>query len=156
MTSNLMVAITVGVALVSPAVVWFDVREKRIPNRVTAGLGIYALLVALGILVIGDNESRLIQALAMTVITVVSFAGLLWLAPNSIGMGDVKFVVVLAFLMSLASPAIFVYSMLVTALIGGVWGLVQLLRKNLNDFAYGPSIVMGVWVGIIIGFQSAF
>jgi leader peptidase (prepilin peptidase)/N-methyltransferase len=156
MTTNLMLAISTGMAVASPFVMWFDIKERRIPNRITLILALYAVMVGVGVFISTDDVVRLIQAAALSVIAAASFAAILWLAPGSIGMGDVKFVVVVAFLLGLASPAIFVYAMLATAVIGGVWGIVQLMRHNLDVFAYGPSIVLGVWVGIFIGFQSAF
>ncbi len=128
---------------VTPALVVTDLRVRRLPNRIVVS-GIVVALIAVAL------EWSLVPLIAA-----VAYAGFLFLAGLSggIGMGDVK----LAALLGLASPtpAIAVASPVLAFLLGGVAASIALVRRGRRTrIAFGPAMLAGYWLAAVLGAAS--
>ena len=98
-----------------------DLRERRIPNRLTAGL---ALLYPIYVLV---SPAPVAWPAALGLAAVVFLIGLGLFAGDLIGGGDVKLIAALSLW---AGPEHFVWFMLVTTLAGGALSLISLWYRR--------------------------
>jgi prepilin peptidase CpaA len=98
-----------------------DLRERRIPNRLTAGL---ALLYPIYVLV---SPAPVAWPAALGIAAVVFLIGLGLFARDLIGGGDVKLIAALSLW---AGPEHFVWFMLVTTLTGGALSLISLWYRR--------------------------
>jgi prepilin peptidase CpaA len=100
---------------------FMDLRERRIPNRLTAGL---ALLYPVYVLV---SPVPVAWPAALGIAAVVFLIGLGLFARDLIGGGDVKLIAALSLW---AGPEHFVWFMLVTTLTGGALSLICLWYRR--------------------------
>ncbi len=141
-------AILMLVVAATPTVVTADVKQARIPNGVIGFLLICAAILSISKIVVSGSFVAVAVALIVAVATLGALLGIAALVPNSIGMGDVKLISGLAWLLSLMHPSIFLYSMLATAVLGGVAAAGIVLRGTASQFAYGPVIMAGSFLGL--------
>lgn len=143
----------VYLAAVTPQLVWIDLREHRLPNRIVApGLVVGLVAAALSWPVVSEPPFvPLVAALATS-----GFLALLAVA-GGIGMGDVK----LAALIGLASPTIAVAlaAPLAAFLLGGVAASIVLVRglragrgreARRAHLAFGPYLLLGYFVALAV------
>jgi prepilin peptidase CpaA len=113
-----------------------DLRERRIPNRLTAGL---ALLYPIYVLA---SPAPVAWLPALAVAAVVFLVGLGLFAANLIGGGDVKLIAALSLW---AGPEHFVWFILITSLAGGALSLISLWHRRFGGLfgahlaALGPA-----------------
>lgn len=101
------------------AAVWFDVREKRIPNALTLGTLAAALLLrALGAGTLGDGFAGAGIAFAIA---------LPFFLVGGLGGGDAKFLAAIGALMGV--DRVFT-ALFLTAVIGGAMGIFVMLRRR--------------------------
>ena len=98
-----------------------DLRERRSPNRLTAGL---ALLYPIYVLV---SPTPVAWPAALGLAVVVFLIGLGLFAGNLIGGGDVKLIAALSLW---AGPEHFVWFILITTMTGGVLSLISLWHRR--------------------------
>lgn len=136
-----------GMLVVACAIgIWFDLRENRLPNRLTVTF----LVAALAVRAVGGMELLQSGVLAATAGFVLALPFYLL---GGLGAGDVKFLAAVGALIGLPNLPV---ALLVTALVGGVMALVTLVRnravrKSLSNLhaillTFGPKSFTG-WKG---------
>lgn len=122
-----------------------DLRERRLPNRIT----IPGFIVSLAGLMLSMDWLRLSVSLGMSALifaigTLISIKGL-------IGMGDVKLMTGLGLLLVWFSPHLLWQSLLWTFVTAGVFVLGGLLFKKIttrSTIALGPYLLVGFWATV--------
>jgi leader peptidase (prepilin peptidase)/N-methyltransferase len=120
-----------------------DLRERRLPNRIT----IPGFLISLAGLVLTLDWLRVLGSLLTAVI--VFGVGLLISLKGWIGMGDVKLMSGLALLLSWFSPSLLWQSLLWAFLSAGVFVVGGMVFKKIttrSTIALGPYLLVGFWV----------
>lgn len=140
--------------LVAVTLVLVDLAEHRLPDVLTlpsylVGTALLALAVALG------SATGSLGRAALSALVALAVFALLWVvAPSGIGLGDVKYAGVVGLHAGWLG-----WGALVVALVGGfvVGGLVSLAllatgRVGLRSrVPFGPSMIAGALVGIVVG-----
>ena len=119
-----------------------DLRERRLPNRIT----IPGFLISLAGLVLTLDWLRVLGSLLIAVI--VFGVGLLISLKGWIGMGDVKLMSGLALLLSWFSPSLLWQSLLWAFLSAGVFVVGGMVFKKIttrSTIALGPYLLVGFW-----------
>ncbi len=133
------------VAAVTPELTWVDLRERRLPDRMTLP-GIAIAVAATAIQAVASRAVPWVPIVAAAALTVVFFA--LALA-GGMGLGDVKLVPIIG----LASPtlAIAVVAPLAAFLLGGVVSVVVLIRRGRGArIPFGPFLLAGYVVALVL------
>jgi leader peptidase (prepilin peptidase)/N-methyltransferase len=126
-----------------------DLRERRLPNRLTLPVFPITLLGQLLAMILGDDAGRLfasliISALAFAVALVLNrFAGL--------GMGDVKLIAGITLSLAWFNPFLPAVAILVAFLSAGAGALVLLILRKTR---MGSSIALGPY--LLFGFAVCF
>lgn len=134
-----------AVAATTPALIRFDLRERRLPNRIVlpaiaAGL----VAVSLGWLFTGASPTgALVSGAAYFVFLLV--LGL----TGGMGMGDVKLAAALGIAAGTLGVSVALLSPLLAFLAGGVGGIVGLIRKR-RTLAFGPFMLGGFWAAVLL------
>jgi leader peptidase (prepilin peptidase)/N-methyltransferase len=126
----------VYLAAVTPALVVTDLRERRLPNRVTVPG------IAIGVVAAGLQWSWI------PLVAGLAYGGALWLlgVRGGIGMGDVK----LATLLGLAAGPATPVAAASAFLLGGVAASVALVRRGRGvRIPFGPWLLAGYWVTVM-------
>jgi leader peptidase (prepilin peptidase)/N-methyltransferase len=126
-----------------------DIRERRLPNRLTLPVFPITVLGQLLAVILGDDAGRLfasliISALAFSVALVLNrFAGL--------GMGDVKLIAGITLALAWFNPFLPAVAILVAFLTAGAGALVLLILQKTR---MGSSIALGPY--LLFGFAVCF
>jgi len=140
-------------AVVSVALVAIDIEHRRLPHAlVLPSYGVLAIGVLVGDLVFHEGSlGRAVAGLAILGL----FYGLLWfIYPSGMGFGDVTTAGLLGMVLGYLSWAALAVGGIVAPLIAGVVILVGMLAgrvKRKTHIPYGPFLISGAWVGILIG-----
>ena len=134
----------VAAAFLVPLVL-IDLRERRLPDRLTLG-GSAALLALVGAqTAISGDFTPLVGALAGA----GALAGVLLVlhlaSPQGMGFGDVKLGLLLGVLVGARSVGLVLPALLIAGLLGALGGLVQMVRHRRRDVTlpFGPYLVAG-------------
>ncbi|MCU1438408.1 MAG: prepilin peptidase [Naasia sp.] len=134
-------------AAVTPEFVRIDVREHRLPDRLT--LPGYAAAVAGVALAAVTGSGDVPAALLAGGGGVVLF--LLLAVAGGMGLGDVKLVGALGVTLGLSGAEAAVLALLVAFLAGGVAAGVVLLRHGRSSrLAFGPYLLLGFWLALLL------
>ncbi|MDF1598006.1 MAG: prepilin peptidase [Acidimicrobiia bacterium] len=153
---------------VLPAYLWFtavtlvliltDLDHKRIPNRILyPGTVVGVLLLAIGAVL----DSQLSQFGRGALGGLLYFAGLFLLAliaRGGFGFGDVKLAFLLGLFMAFRGWEHLVVGIFLAFFIGGLISIALLVsrRRGRKDaIPFGPSLVLGAWIGIVYGLPIA-
>jgi len=120
-----------------------DLRERRLPNRITyPGVAIAVAIAATGgWSVLGDALAGLLLAGGLTSLA-------FWFGQGSLGLGDVKLsAFVGAFLGISAVPHYLLFGALAGAVVAV--GILIAGRDRRTTFAYGPSLAVGAVLAVI-------
>lgn len=136
---------TLGVLL---AVV--DARTGFLPRLLTWWFGGLVLAAVVAVAALVGNP-------LVVLIAVLCGAGagllfrLLWQIGGGLGFGDVRLVTVIGAAAGATSVELAVWSLLLGGVAGVVWGVVARLRRGSDGpFPYGPSLVMGPYLALIV------
>lgn len=133
-------------AIFTIPLVLVDVRERRLPNRITLPAGVIALL---GVALAGD----LGKTLTALVATVIVFAlGTLLSMRNWIGMGDVKLLLPITLILGWYGWQSLAIGLGVSFVLAGVVVLVRFIMQKItasSTIALGPYLLIGFWVCVI-------
>lgn len=152
-----------AVVLGAPMIVT-DVREHRLPNRLTGGAALLILVTALISSVARSDWSRwpgmLLTGLAMA-------AGgylLAVIAAGAIGMGDVKLLGVVGLALGHLEPSTVIVWLLALAITSALWLLLVPLVDKATDravawrkrqIAFGPPIILAWWLVYVVMLTAA-
>jgi leader peptidase (prepilin peptidase)/N-methyltransferase len=135
----------VYLAAVTPWLVWFDVREHRLPNPlVLPGVGV-GLLGCVGEWVASGRIP------VVPLIATAAYAGFLFVLNlvGGMGMGDVKLAAALGLASSNLSVA--VLSPVAAFLVGGLVSLALLIAGRRGQrIAFGPFLLGGFWAAVLL------
>lgn len=143
----------VPLAALLAAITVIDLRELRIPNRLTGPAAIAALpLLALSLLSDWDDLSivrALLGALAMG-----AFYFVLWyIYPSGMGFGDVKLAPILGAQLAIFGWIPLIRGIIAAHLVSGPVALVLLLvgkAKLKTGFPFGPFLVAGTLIALVL------
>jgi leader peptidase (prepilin peptidase) / N-methyltransferase len=132
-------------AAVTPWLVWFDLREHRLPNvMVVPGIGV-GLLACAGEWVASGRMP------VVPLIAGVAYAGFLLVLNlvGGMGMGDVKLGAALG--LASWSTSVAVLSPVVAFLVGGLVSVVLLVAgRRGQKIAFGPFLLGGFWGAVLL------
>ena len=136
-----------------PVIVWIDVNEKRIPNKILAAL----ILIRTFILVL---ESIAFGGYGLSILFSAAMGGLAGggmfllvylLSRGGIGMGDVKLFAVLGLYMGIGSIFIVVFF---TVMSSAIYSVIMLIRRKIKlkeEIPYAPFVMIGVVLSMVLG-----
>jgi leader peptidase (prepilin peptidase) / N-methyltransferase len=148
----------VAVVLGIPMIV-IDLREHRLPNRLTGGAAVLVLLISFGDSLLRADWSRW----PATLLTGLGMAAggyfLAVLARGAFGMGDVKLLGVVGLALGHLEPSTIVVWLLALAVASALWlALVPLLDQAADravpwrkrHIAFGPPIIVAWWLVYVV------
>ncbi|ASR54480.1 prepilin peptidase [Cellulomonas sp. CW35] len=146
-------------AAVSIALALIDLDCKRLPDPIVLpSYGVAAALLALAAWNPGGTAqwSALVHAAIGAAVMFVVYFVLLVVYPSGMGFGDVKLAGVLGLYLGYYGWASFVVGWFAAFLLGGLFSVALLVggragRKT--QVPFGPWMVLGAWVGIVLGDQ---
>lgn len=130
-----------------------DVREHRLPNRHVLVLSGSIVLVTAGVaLLYPPARGDVVLALATGLLGGALAVCIALLSPSLLGMGDAKTIPAVLVTTCLLGWDVLLSGLLGTAILGGVCGIVTLLRTRdaRAAFAYGPVLLAMPMVGIAL------
>lgn len=133
-----------AIAVATIPLVIIDIREHRLPNRITYSLAAITLLCAAGASNFTAVGCGLVSAIAMLLLSLLSRGGL--------GMGDVKLAVSLGTAAGLFGTATTVMTFTLAFIVGGIWALWGLATRRFvkqSSLPFGPALLAGFWLSII-------
>lgn len=133
-------------AAVTPALGLMDYRERRLPNRlVVTGLAATIVGMCAQWLLAGETPWLALSSGAayFAFLLVLAFAG-------GMGMGDVKLAGVLGLAAGSLAPAAALVSPLAAFALGGIAGLVALARRGGGSIPFGPFMLAGFWLAVLL------
>lgn len=145
LTHNLLL----GLALVSIAIgtiplVLTDIREHRLPNKITYPLAMFTLLCA----ALSSNFTAircgLVAIFAMLLLSMLSRGGL--------GMGDVKLSLSLGTASGMFGMGATLMTFAAAFLLGGIWAIWGIATKRYakrSSIPFGPALLAGFWLSVI-------
>jgi len=135
------------------ALALIDLDHQLIPNRVLFPfLAVGAALLLVGALVEADSGAWLRGAAG----AIAYFAGLLVVglaARGGFGMGDVKLALLLGLFLAYVGWGTLAVGAVLAILLGGVASVAVLVSRRGGrnaKFAYGPYLVLGAWIAVIL------
>lgn len=155
----------VGLAAVCVALIRFDLREHRLPDRILlpALAGVAALLVLAGAL--AGDWARIVGTIGGAAVLFAVYLLLAVLARGGIGGGDVKLAALLGAALGYFGWSVLVVGAALGFVFGGLWALVALRRGRgpgeqgggadrapAPEVPFGPAMIAGAWGGIALGF----
>jgi leader peptidase (prepilin peptidase)/N-methyltransferase len=129
-----------------------DVRERRLPDRLTLG-GAAALLALVGA---GAAISGEAAPVAGALVGAGLMAGILLAlhlaSPRGMGFGDVKLGLLLGVLVGARAAALVLPALLLAGLLGAIGGVVQMIRRRRRDVTlpFGPFLVAGTVLALVL------
>jgi len=138
------------------ATVWLsiiDIREQRLPNKIvwplnifiTAMLGMHALL--------SNAMDAYLRALLAGAACFAVFFAMRFFSPSSMGFGDVKLSIAIGLMLGYLSWTAVVNAILIGFVAAAIFALVGLATKKLQlkgNLAFGPFMLFGAWVALLI------
>lgn len=141
-------------AAISIALAAIDLDTHRLPNSIVLpSYPVLAVLLGASALVVGDMETAARTA-AGAGILFAAYLLLAFISPRGMGMGDVKLAGVIGLVLGFSGWAALAVGMLAAFLLGGVVGIALIVagrtRRN-TGIPFGPWMLGGAWVGILLG-----
>jgi leader peptidase (prepilin peptidase)/N-methyltransferase len=127
-----------------------DLRTTWLPKRLThLGWLLMAAAVALTAILTGDQwvgVRGLLGALAAGAVY-----GLVWaVSRGGFGFGDVRYAPLIGAAAGTESWAVWGWALLLGTLVGGVVGIVRLIRGRQGSFPYAPAILLGCYLALAV------
>lgn len=138
----------VWLAAVTPALVIFDIRHRRLPNVLVLP-GAVTLLIDL------SWSWAVLGALPLASILVVAVCLVLLLIMNvlgGLGMGDVKLAVIHCGCLGVVSPTQSALALILAFLLGGMASVVLLVHGSARGsrIPFGPFLLVGFWLAVVL------
>lgn len=146
--------------LLSMALLVTDLEKFRIVDRLNIR-GSVVLAVALGVAALVDGSLDSLWRGLAGATAYFAGASVLWLLVRGrgFGMGDVKLAPQLGLFSAFVSWGTLGWAVFATALIGGVIALVMIAlgaAKMKTELPYGPPMIIGAWLAIVMAGLGAF
>lgn len=141
-----------ALALACVALVVVDLDSKLLPNRITyPALGLVAVLLLAASLAEHD-PGRMARALAAAAVAAGLLLALAVISPGGMGLGDVKFALVLGLALGWLGWEAVLAGLLGAFLLGGVAALVALLALRADrrtQLPFGPWLALGAILAVL-------
>ena len=145
-------------AVATVPLILIDLREHRLPNRITLPL-VPAVLIALVFASWGAGAwERMPRALLAGLALLAAYAILHLLYPAGLGMGDVKLAPSLGLVLGWLSWEAVLWGTFLAFLLSALVGLVLLALRRAtlkSALAFGPFMLAGAWVAIALAVLSS-
>jgi leader peptidase (prepilin peptidase)/N-methyltransferase len=141
----------VAAAFLVPLVL-IDLRERRLPDRLTLS-GAAALLALVGAhAAIGGDVAPVAGALAGAGLMAGILLALHLASPRGMGFGDVKLGLVLGVLVGARSVGLILPALLAAGVLGALAGVVQMVRRRRRDVTvpFGPFLAAGSVLALVL------
>jgi leader peptidase (prepilin peptidase)/N-methyltransferase len=143
-------------AWLAVALVWIDADVHRLPDGLV--LPSYpALLVLVLVATAGSGDwGALVRALACMAGMYLLYFVMAFASPSSLGFGDVKLSGLIGLLLGFLGVGEAVVALMGGFLVGGLAGLVMLVGRRVgmrSHIAFGPSMLAGAFVGILLQYH---
>lgn len=144
-----LLAATVGCSLL----VVIDLAVHRLPDKPVASTFL-AILLALGVAAAtGIGWAPLGRALLAALVLVAAYFILAFVAPDGLGLGDVKFAAVIGLALGWFGWSHVAIGSLLAFMINGLVALIVLIRRGKikgSEVPFGPSMVLGAVVALVV------
>jgi leader peptidase (prepilin peptidase)/N-methyltransferase len=138
--------------------VWIDADVHRLPDGlVLPSYPALLALVAVATAGLGD-WGALVRALACLAGMYAVYFVMAFLSPSSLGFGDVKLSGLLGLLLGGLGVTEAVVALMAGFLVGGLIAVVMLLGRRVgmrSHIAFGPSMLAGAFVGLLVEYHVA-
>lgn len=138
-----------ALATVAERICTIDITQHRIPRTVTRLLAFELVIFIVGASAASGHWTRLAWALGGGL--AVGAAFLLWALVSKMGLADVKLASLGAIATTWFSWQTTYLALFVTAIIGVATGTVALARRGNQPVAFGPSILGGFLIAVLLG-----
>jgi leader peptidase (prepilin peptidase)/N-methyltransferase len=136
--------------------VWIDADVHRLPDGLV--LPSYPALLALVVVAtagLGD-WSALWRALACLAASYTLFFVMSWISPASLGFGDVKLSGLIGLVVGWLGIGPAVVAVMAGGIVGGLVAIVMLVGRRVglrSQIAYGPPLMVGAFVGVLVEYH---
>lgn len=141
-------------AAVSVALAIIDVRIHRLPDRIVLPSYVVAgVLLTAGAAVLGDGGA-LVRAGCGMLAMFVFYLVLRLVSPAGMGGGDVKLAGLIGLFLGWIGWAALIVGALAGFVLGGLWATALVVGRRAGRrtaIPFGPWMILGGWVGILIG-----
>ena len=154
LTMALMASAYLWLAGVTIALAVIDLEHHRLPNTIVLpGYAIGAIGLGIPALIAGDGERLAVAAAGAGAMFTLYFV--LWFAwPGGMGMGDVKLAGVLGFYLGFSGWGALAVGAFGAFVLGGLVSIALLVAKRAgrkSGIPFGPWMLGGAWIGIVVG-----
>ena len=117
------------------ALIYFDIRQRRLPNVLTLP---GAVMILVGAALTGRGVTAVAGAAAMFAV----YAVVHMVAPQAMGAGDVKLAIGLGALTGPFGPDVWLLAVLGASVLTALLGLVRLIGGDRSPLPHGPSMCL--------------
>lgn len=140
-----LVLATAGVLLAS-----IDAVTTWLPLRLTRWAWVLTVPAAIAALLLGADWSDLGRAAAGAAIAGAAYGALWFVTRGGIQFGDVRFAPLIGAAAGAYAWDMLLWSLALGTLVGGLHGLVRLVRRQPGGFAYAPSMLLGPFLALVL------
>ena len=130
-----------------------DIKERRIPNRITYPSIVTALIFMAGVGRFGESGPAYSRGLIGLFFTFSLFLSLHIINPQGIGLGDVKLAALLGLTLAWDSIDALIYGIFAIFIISGIYSLILIIRNPKmisGSIPFAPFMTLGYIVGIVL------
>lgn len=135
----------VGVILVA-----IDAATTWLPIQLTHASWLLMVIAVASMPLLGAGSEVVLRSAAGAGIALVLYLGLWFLSRAGIGFGDVRLAPLLGAASAAQSWTLLLWALVLGSLAGGVWGIIQLLRRRPGAFAYAPPLLLGPYLAALL------
>lgn len=151
--SNMMTAEYIGIVYIMILIAYIDKKEWRIPNNLLFGLGIFCIVCMMVMVCLKEVEPQ--ELLWHCLFGVVMgggtfFAGYLF-SKGSLGLGDVKLMAVLGFILGDNLILVCMLFSLVLSAMAGIFGIIRKKKTMKDAVAFAPFVTTALLILFILG-----
>lgn len=143
---------------ISVALALIDIDTRKLPNRIVLPAYPVAAVLLTAAALLAFEPGRILTALLGAVCLFGVYLLLALIYPGGMGFGDVKLAGVLGLYLGWLGWEATVVGAFSAFLLGGLFSLVLIVLRRANrrsSIPFGPWMIVGAWVGILVGEQVA-
>jgi leader peptidase (prepilin peptidase) / N-methyltransferase len=125
------------------ALIYFDIRQRRLPNVLTLP---GAVMILVGAALTGRGVTAVAGAAAMFAV----YAVVHMVAPQAMGAGDVKLAIGLGALTGPFGPDVWLLAVLGASVLTALLGLVRLIGGDRSPLPHGPSMCVAAAGAVVL------
>jgi leader peptidase (prepilin peptidase)/N-methyltransferase len=144
----------IAIAVITLPLVVIDTKIQRLPNILLGSAAIWLLLIS-GLNCVFSGDAYVLVRPILNSLSCLSFFLLIRiLSRNGLGMGDVKLAALLGYAGGLISTPTSIAAVLLSFFSAGIVAIALLasrLKGRKSAIPFGPFMLMGFWVAVILG-----